>query len=91
MAKRKTRKAVNSFHNTSKALTKAMKTPTKKKASAKKKARRRSIQAGVGPAGTEAQVQERLRELTVWYMLQGMDETSARQHAEKEMSNEALE
>ena len=48
-----------------------------------KKTRRASTKARVAPAGIQNQVQERLRELTAWYMLQGMDETTVRKRAHR--------
>jgi hypothetical protein len=38
--------------------------------------------------GREARAEERFRELAAWYMLQGMDEATARQLAQDEMDNE---
>ena len=48
-----------------------------------KKARRARTKARVALAGTQNQVQERLRELTAWYMLQGLDEATARKRAQR--------
>jgi hypothetical protein len=48
-----------------------------------KKTRRATMKARVALAGTQNQVQERLRELTAWYMLQGMDEATARMRAQQ--------
>jgi hypothetical protein len=48
-----------------------------------KKTQRGTTKARVALAGTESQVQERLRELTAWYMLQGMDEETARERAQR--------
>jgi hypothetical protein len=61
-------------------------TTTKTRATKKvvaKKTRRASTKAGAALAGTQNQGQERLRELTAWYMLQGMDEATARERARR--------
>ena len=58
------------------------KTRATKKAVAKK-GRQPGKRAHVALAGTRNQVQERLRELTAWYMLQGMDEATARERARR--------
>ena len=62
-----------------------------KRAAAKKTATKRLAQryeAPTGSQGREARAEERFRELTAWYMLQGMDEATARQLAQDEMDNE---
>jgi hypothetical protein len=63
-----------------------------KRAAAKKTATKRLAQRYEAPTaslkGREARAEERFRELVAWYMLQGMDEATARQLAQDEMDNE---
>lgn len=63
-----------------------------KRAAAKKTATKRLAQRYEAPTGSlkgrEARAEERFRELAAWYMLQGMDEATARQLAQDEMDNE---
>ena len=65
----------------SKAVTTTRTRATKKVVA--KKTRRAGTKARAALAGTQNQVQERLRELTAWYMLQGMDEATARKRAQR--------
>ena len=63
-----------------------------KRAAAKKTATKRLAQRYEAPTGSlkgrEARAEERFRELAAWYVLQGMDESTARQLAQDEMDNE---
>jgi len=63
-----------------------------KRAAAKKTATKRLAQRYEAPTGSlkgrEARAEERFRELAAWYVLQGMDEATARQLAQDEMDNE---
>jgi hypothetical protein len=69
----------------------AIKRQAKKRAAAKKNATKRLSQRYEAPTGSlkgrEARAEERFRELAAWYMLQGMDEATARQHAQHEMDD----
>jgi hypothetical protein len=63
-----------------------------KRAAAKKTATKRLAQRYTAPTGAlkgrEARAEERFRELAAWYVLQGMDEATARQLAQDEMDND---
>ena len=63
-----------------------------KRAAAKKTATKRLAQRYEAPTGSlkgrEARAEERFRELAAWYVLQGMDEATARQLAQDEMDND---
>ena len=63
-----------------------------KRAAAKKTATRRLAQRYEVPTGSlkgrEARAEERFRELAAWYVLQGMDEATARQLAQDEIDND---
>ena len=63
-----------------------------KRAAAKKTATRRLAQRYEVPTGSlkgrKARAQERFRELAAWYVLQGMDEATARQLAQDEIEND---
>jgi hypothetical protein len=64
-----------------------------KRAAAKKTATKRIARRYKAPTGAlkgrEARTEERFRELAAWYILQGMDEATARQLAQDEMDNES--
>ena len=63
-----------------------------KRAAAKNTPTKRLAQRYEAPTGSlkgrEARAEERFRELVAWYMLQGMDEATARQLAQDEMDNQ---
>jgi hypothetical protein len=75
----------------SKASFKAIKKQAKERAGAKKNATKKIARRYKAPTsslkGREARADERFRELAAWYMLQGMDEATARQHAQHEMDD----
>jgi hypothetical protein len=70
----------------------ARRTARKMKRAAAKKTAAKLAQRYEAPTGSlkgrEARAEERFRELAAWYMLQGMDEATARQLAQDEMDNE---
>ena len=70
----------------------ARRTARKMKRAAAKKTAAKLAQRYEAPTGSlkgrEARAEERFRELVAWYMLQGMDEATARQLAQDEMDNE---
>jgi hypothetical protein len=90
MAKRTARKISKSSRKASQTSFKAVKKQAKKGAAAKKNAMKtRRYEAPTGSLnGREARMEGRFRELTTWYMLQGMDEATARQHAQDEVDDD---
>ena len=89
VAKRAVRKITKSSRKVSKTAIKAIKKHSKKKASAKKIAQQHNAQTGA-VTEREARAEERLRELTAWYVLQGMNEATARQRARDEMRDDPI-
>ena len=89
VAKRAARKITKSSRKVSKRATKAIKKHSKKKASAKKIAQQYNAQTSA-TTEREARAEERLRELTAWYVLQGMNEATARQRARDEMRDDPI-
>ena len=89
VAKRAAQKITKSSRKVSKRATKAIKKHSKKKASAKKVAQQYNAQTSA-TTEREARAEERLRELTASYVLQGMNEATARQRARDEMRDEPI-
>ena len=52
--------------------------------------KRASAKAPRTLVGREARMEERFRELVAWYMLQGMDEATARERARDQMRDDTL-
>jgi hypothetical protein len=90
MARRTARKRTKTSRKASKKSLKAVKKTAKAKAAAKTATKR--IVRGSDPAtGGQTQrdpTEERFRELVAWYVLEGVDETTARQRARQEMDND---
>lgn len=89
MAKRTVRKITKSSRKVSKTAINAIEKHSKKKASAKKIAQQYNARTSA-LTGREARAEERLRELAAWYVLQGMDEATARQRAREEMRDDPM-
>ena len=85
MAKRAARKIAKSSRKVPKRAPKAIKKHSKKMA--KKIAQQYNAQTSA-TTEREAWAEERFRELTAWYVLQGMNEASARQRARDEMRDD---
>jgi hypothetical protein len=83
MAKRTTRKKTKSRPVSNKSF-RAIKKQAKEKAAAKKTATKRIARAA--PTGREARAKEHVREVAAWYMLQGVDEATARDQPLSESS-----
>jgi hypothetical protein len=81
MAKRKAGKAVNSSRKPLNAATRTL--------ARKKDGQRAGAKARVALTRTEVQMQERLGELTTWYLLQGLDKATTRKRAQDQMRDEA--
>ena len=85
MAKRTTRTITKSSQNVSKTSFKSMKKQAKQGAAAEKGATKMVAPPSDPPTvtltGRQARVEERFRELVAWYMLQGVDEATARRRA----------
>jgi hypothetical protein len=82
MAKRTARKITQLSQKVSKTAIKAIKKHPENKASAKKIAQQYNAQTGA-LTGCEGRAEERLRELAACYVLQGVDEATARQRASR--------
>jgi hypothetical protein len=89
MAKRKARTIAKSSRKVSKDY-RAIKKQAKERAAAEKAAtkQRRSDTPSGTLTGREARSQERFRELVAWYMLQGVDEATARRRAQDEIDDD---
>jgi hypothetical protein len=86
MAKRTTKKAPAKKSGT---LFRAIKRQAKAGAAAEKPSTKRaSAKAPTTLIGPEARRDERFRELVAWYMLQGLDEATARRHAHDEIDDD---
>jgi hypothetical protein len=90
MAKRTARKATKPSRKSAKAYNRGITEQAKERAAAEKGAtkERRSDTPSRTLAGREARNQERFRELVAWYMLQGVDEASARRRAQDEIDDD---
>jgi hypothetical protein len=92
VAKRTARKITKPSRKVSKTSFKAIKKQAKKRAATKKSTTKRPAKRYEAPTrslkGREARSEERFRELAAWYLLQGMDEAAARQHAQNEMDDD---
>jgi hypothetical protein len=91
MAKRTARTITAPSRKGSKALIKATKKQAKKREAVKKVSVKRVSADGARTkalAGRDARRQERFRELVAWYMLQGVDETTARRRAQDEIDDD---
>jgi hypothetical protein len=86
MAKRTTKKALATKSRTS---FRAIKKQAKAGAAAEKvSTKTAAAKAPTTLIGPEARRDERFRELVAWYMLQGLDEASARRHAHDEVDGD---
>jgi hypothetical protein len=86
VAKRTTRKKTKS-RTASNTSFRAIKKQAKEKAAVPKKTPTKRI-VRTSPTGREGRSEEHLREVTAWYMLQGVDEATARQRAQDEMDDD---
>jgi hypothetical protein len=90
MARRTARKRTKTSRKASKKSLKAVKKSAKAKAAAKTATKR--IARGSDPVtGGQTQrdpTEERFRELVAWYVLEGVDEATARQRARQEMDSD---
>jgi hypothetical protein len=84
MAKCTARIAAKSSQKVSKASFRAIKKPAEN--AAMKNAKRPSNAATL--TGREARREERFRDLVAWYILQGVDEASAKRRAQDEMHDD---
>ena len=90
MAKRTARTITKPSLKVSKASYRAIKKQVKERAAAEKAATKqhRSDTPTGTLTGREARSQERFRELVAWYMLQGLDEPTARRRAQDEIDDD---
>ena len=91
MAKRTARKRTKTSRKASKKSLEAFKKSAKAKARATKTATKRIARRSDPATGGQTQrdpMEERFRELVAWYVLEGVDETTARQRARQEMDND---
>jgi hypothetical protein len=91
MAKRTARVAVKSSEKVSKTSFRAIKKQAKERPFAETAATRkakRPFNAAATLTGREARRKERFRELVAWYMLQGVDEATAKHRAQDEMHDD---
>jgi hypothetical protein len=91
MARRTARKRTKTSRKASKKSLKAVKKPAKAKAAATKTATKRIARRSDLPIGGQTQrdpTEERFRELVAWYVLEGVDKTTARQRARQEMDSD---
>jgi hypothetical protein len=92
MAKRTARRIAKFPQKGSKASFKSIKKQTKQRTAAEKGATKMVAPASDAPTvtltGRQARVEERYRELVAWYMLQGVDEATARRRAQDEIDDD---
>ena len=93
MAKRTVGEITKSSRKVSKTSFKPIKKPAKERTAAKKTApkgiaRRSDAPTEAALTGRKARAEEHFRELAAWYILQGMDEATARQRAQDEMDDD---
>jgi hypothetical protein len=86
MAKHTTKKAAAKKSRTSfRAIKRQAKVGAAAEKASTKSASRKTPTTLIGP---EARREERFRELVAWYMLQGLDEATARSHAHDEIDDD---
>jgi hypothetical protein len=89
MAKSTAGKTPKSSRKASKTSFRAIKKHAKKMVGAEKAATKRVAPSPTSSlTGREARSQERFRELVAWYMLQGVDEATARRRAQDEIDDD---
>jgi hypothetical protein len=91
MAKRTARKIPKTSRKASKKSSKAVRKPAKAKTAATKTATKRIARRSHPATGGQLQrdpTEEHFRELVAWYVLEGVDETTARQRARQEMDSD---
>jgi hypothetical protein len=90
MAKRTARTITKSSQKVSKTSFKSIKKQAKQRTAAEKGATKIVAPPSDPPTltGRQARVEERFRELVAWYMLQGVDEATARRRAQDEVDDD---
>jgi hypothetical protein len=92
MAKRAAKTTTKSLKKVSKTSSKATSKRAKEKVVAEDVATKKVVPSSDARPGRltrrEAKTEERFRELAAWYMLQGVDEATARQRAQEEMDDD---
>ena len=92
MAKRTARTMTKSSQKVSKTSFKSIKKHAKQRAAAQKRTTKMLAPPSDAPTvtltGRQARVEERFRELAAWYILQGVDEATARRRAQDEIDDD---
>ena len=92
MAKRTARTITKSSQKVSKTSFKSIKKQAKQRTAAEKGTTKMVVPPSDPPTvtltGRQARVEERFRELAAWYMLQGVDEATARRRAQDEIDDD---